>query len=572
MPSLVDGASSLGGAASVFVLCAPVAVPLAVCAAHAASGLGTLAKRRGTLPPQETDAAHGCARRAFASWAGLVSPVAILGCGAVLAATVVGQGPVTALGGVLRADALTAWMLLVVGAVALLACAASTTYLAHEHATGHATDHTTRRYRLLVHAFLGAMSLAVLAANLGVLWAAIEATTIVTAFLVGHRRTRASVEAAWKYVVVCSAGIALAFLGIVLIYYAARAEGIPEANALDWPTLVAHADRLDPATMRLGTALIVLGFGAKAGLVPLHAWLPDAHSQAPAPVSALMSGVLLSVAFAAILRGKVIADAALGPGFAQTLLAGTALLTLALAAALLLHQGDYKRMLAYSSMEHMGLIALGAAIGTPLALAATLLHIAGHGLAKTVAFCTSGDILHLYRTTRIGRVRGLLARAPAPAATFGLAVVALLGFPPFSLFASELGIARAGFAADFGWPTALALLLVLTSFAALALRTAHMVLGRQLAPAEGARIPVPAGAPGGPPAPQPEPAHPALESSTESSTEPGPVSADDAPPVRLGTGLGLPLALGLLACAALGITTGPLTDLLSTAAAITGRH
>lgn len=488
-------------------LAVPVAVPLATAGVHAAFR-----------------------RRALCAWTGLLSPCAVLAAGVVLARAVLSGGaPPTAFRGVLRADALSVWILLVVGAVAALAGAAAPAYLAGERAAGRADAATARRYQVLVHAFLGAMCAAVLAADLGVLWVAIEATTIVTAFLVGHRRTRASVEAAWKYVVICSAGIALAFLGIVLLYYAARAAQIPEAQALDWPALVAHADRLDPSVTRLATALVVLGFGAKAGLVPLHAWLPDAHSQAPAPVSALMSGVLLSVSFTAVLRCKAVADRVLGPGYTRTLLAATALLTLALAVALLLAQRDYKRMLAYSSMEHMSLIALGAAVGTPLAMSAALLHIAGHGLAKTVAFCASGHVLQLRGTTRIGRVRGLLARAPGLGAAFGLSVLALLALPPSGLFASELGLARAAFAARFGWAAAVVLLLVLTAFAALAARTAAMLLG-------GVRL-----APGTP-----------------------------AVPVRLGPAAGLPLFLGLAACAALGVAAGPLTDLLS-AAALPGR-
>ncbi|WP_256725878.1 proton-conducting transporter membrane subunit [Streptomyces sp. IMTB 2501] len=237
--------------------------------------------------------------------------------------------------------------------------------------------------------------------------------------------------------------------------------------------------------------------------------------------------MLLSVAFAAILRYRVIADAALGVGFTRVLLAGIALLTLTLAAGLLLAQRDYKRMLAYSSMEHMSLIALATAIGSPLALSAALLHIAGHGLAKSAAFCASGRILHLTGTTRIGRVRGLLAQAPSLGGAFGITVVALMAFPPFSLFASELGIARAGFAAgtDLAWATSAALLLVLAAFAALAARTARMLLG---------------------PAPS-RPAGPA---------EPGI----------------WPLVLGLMACAALGTTTGPLTDLLHAAAQAIGGH
>ncbi|MBB4893615.1 hydrogenase-4 component F [Streptomyces olivoverticillatus] len=489
------------------LLTAPVAGPLLASAAYAA-------RRR------PARAAGGPA-----AWLGLLSPLTILLCGAALAVTVPAHGAATAYGRMLRADALSVWMLLAIGAVATLACAASPGYLAREDAD----PPTVRRYHVLVHAFLAAMSAAVLAANLGVLWTAIEATTILTAFLVGHRRTRACVEAAWKYVVICSAGIALAFLGTVLLYYAARQAGISEASALDWPALAARADRLDPAVVRLGTGLVVLGFGAKAGLAPLHAWLPDAYGQAPAPVAALMSGVLSSVAFTGLLRYKVIADAALGSGYTRVLLAGLALLTLALAAALLLGQRDHQRMLAYSSMEHMALIALGAAVGTPLAAVAVLLHILGHGLAKTVAFCASGHIVRLRGTSRIGRVRGLLAEAPALGTAFALAVIALLGLPPFALFAAELGLARAGFAAGPYCAAALAaaLALVLTSFAALGIRTARMLLG----PPPGGR-----------------------------------------PPVRLGAVAGLPLAAGLLGCAALGTATGPLTRLLTAAAAIIGGH
>ncbi|EST36598.1 proton-conducting transporter membrane subunit [Streptomyces roseochromogenus] len=527
--------------ASALLLCAPPAVPLLAAGAYALTGLRTRStaaavttalseaqqatSAQGYVVVAETPEPVKVPQRPVRDWAGLVSPAAILTCGSLLATDVIAGEPRRAFSGLLRADALTAWMLLVVGSIALIACGSAPAYLRSERDAGRAGDRSVWRYHVLVQAFLAAMCLAVVTANLGVLWVAVEATTIVTAFLVGHRHTRASVEAAWKYVVVCSAGIALAFLGTVLLYYAARQAGIAEAWALDWPTLVARADRLDPAVTRLGITLVVLGFGAKAGLIPLHAWLPDAHSQAPAPVSALMSGVLLSVAFAAVLRYRVIADAALGVDFTRILLAGIALLTLALAAGLLLAQRDYKRMLAYSSMEHMSLIALATAIGSPLALSAALLHIAGHGLAKSVAFCASGRILQLTGTTKIGRVRGLLARTPAPAGMFGLAVVALMAFPPSSLFASELGIARAGFLADSGlaWATAVAFLLVLVAFAALAVRTARILLG---------------------PAPAP-------------------------PACREGAAV-WPLAVGLAACAALGMSLGPLTDLLHAAAKAIG--
>jgi hydrogenase-4 component F len=321
------------------------------------------------------------------------------------------------------------------------------------------------------------MLLAVLAANVGVLWVAIEATTVVTTFLVGHRRTKGALEASWKYIVICSVGIALAFLGTVLVYLAAVHAGGHSAGALDWTSLMAHAPHLDPSVLRLGFALVVLGYGTKVGLAPMHSWLPDAHSQAPAPVSALMSGVLLTVAFYAILRFKAVTDFALGPGFSRTLLVTVGLLSLAIAASLLLAQRDYKRMLAYSSIEHMGLIALGAAAGIPLAIAAVLLHILGHGLTKSVLFLTSGEIMAAEETSRIDGVRSLLARRPTLGGTFGVGLVALLGLPPFSLFASELLMARAEFQVGLGWAAVAAVAAMVIIFVAVAGHARHMLLG-----------------------------------------------------------------------------------------------
>jgi hydrogenase-4 component F len=488
------------------LLLAPIAAPLPAAALYAVAGW-----------------------RRITAHAGTAAAVAILACGIVLAVRVTRTGPLDALGGWLHADALSAFLLLVIGAVATLACAASPGYLAAEHTSG--TGGSRRRYGVLVSCFLAAMCLGALAGNLGLAWIAIEATTIVTAFLVGHRHTRAAIEAAWKYTVICSVGIALALLGIVVLYDAARHAGLSEATALNPRVLTAHARALDPAVTRMATAFVILGFGAKAGLAPLHAWLPDAHSQAPAPVSALMSGVLLAVAFAQILRIKQIADAALGPAFARTLLLIAGLATLALAALLLLAQRDYKRMLAYSSMEHMGLIAVAAAIGTRLALAALLLHIAGHALAKTVAFTASGHLLHTEHTTRIDRIEALTSRHPALAGILAASILALLGLPPFSLFASELGIARAGFAAGLGIPVAAAFLLALLAFAALARHTASMLLGGDDQPG---------GRTGG--------------------------RADAAGTARLSLTARTPLVVGLVTVAALGITAWPITTLLNLAA------
>jgi hydrogenase-4 component F len=487
---------------TLMLLLTPVGLPLAAALGYAVAGW----------------------RTRTTAWLGVLT-TALVGVDALaLAVGITRRGPVHTAAGLLRADALSAWMLLGVAAVALLACWASPTYLV----AAHESRRRARWYGVLLHLFIAAMATAVLAGNLGILWVAVEATTIVTAFLVGHHRDRPALEAAWKYVVICSAAIAIAFLGLILLYDAAKHAGLSGEDAMDWATLTGQAHRLDPAVTRLGAGLAVIGFGAKAGLVPLHAWLPDAHSQAPAPVSALLSGVLLPVALYAVLRVKTVADPALGAGYLRTLLLILALATLALAALLLIGQRDYKRMLAYSSMEHMGLIALAAAIGSRLAVAALLLHMAGHGLAKTVAFLSSGHILHRHAGSRISDVRALATRMPLLAGLFGLAILALLGLPPAALFASELGIARAGAGAGLGWLTAAAFALVVAAFAAITAHTGRMLLGP---------VPVTTGTPGDPPA-------------------------------AFTTAAALPLIAGLLGVAALGVTLGPVADLLRAAASI----
>jgi hydrogenase-4 component F len=483
------------------LLIAPIAAPLVVAALHAAAGWRSTIAHAATL----------CA--------GLVLADAIA-----LAFKVLRDGPVIAFAGWLRADALSVFLLLGIGTIALIACATGPAYLAGGRGPDTRDARAERRYGVLVPCFLAAMALAVLAGNLGLAWIAIEATTIVTAFLVGHTGSRTALEAAWKYTVICSTGIALALLGLVFLYDAARHAGLTETDALDYTVLTAHAHRLDPGVTRMAVAFLLLGFGAKAGLAPLHSWLPDAHSQAPAPVSALMSGVLLPVAFAQILRVRQIADPVLGVDYGRTLLLIMGLGTLGLAALALIRQADYKRMLAYSSMEHMGLVAVGAAIGTPLALAAILLHIAGHGLAKAVAFTSAGQILAAEKTSRIDEIRALACRRPVLAGIFGAALLALLGFPPFSLFASEIALARAGFAAHLGPAIAAMLLLLLVAFAALASHGGRMLLGA--------------------------------------------ASPDERP--SSGSGIRIPLIIALVLLAGLGLTVWPIQTLL-TAAAQAGR-
>ena len=450
----------------------------------------------------------------------VASAVTVLACGVVLAARV-GSAQQVAMGGLLRADALSATMLIVIGVVATLTTWASIGYIGAELEDGHTDADGARLYGVLTPAFVAAMALAVCANNIGVIWVAIEATTIVTAFLVGHHRTRTALEATWKYVVICSVGIAVALLGTVLLYFAAQHAGVPDAYALNLDVLAAHAASLDPGVTRLAGGLLLIGYGAKAGLVPFHTWLADAHSQAPAPVSALMSGVLLSVAFSVLLRIKPIVDAATGPTFLRTGLVVVGLATLLVAALMLVVTGDIKRMLAYSSMENMGLIAIAAAVGTTLAIAALLLHVLAHGVGKTVLFLAGGELQAAHSSTDIADITGVVRRSRVVGGSFAVGLIVLLGLPPFAMFASELGIARSLADTRLVWVLAAAMLLVAVAFTALVRSSGRILFGA-----------APAG----------------------------------APAIAVPASVAAALLVGVATSAALGITAGPLSDLFTTAA------
>ena len=385
----------------------------------------------------------------------VAAAVVLIGGLAAFALTPDGQ---SAAGGLLRVDALTAYLLCVVGAVAVVSTGGAT------------TAEPNGRFSALMCLFLAAMSLAALADNLGVLWVAIEATTITTAFLVAHGGGRHGLEAAWKYVILGSIGVAIALLGIVLVYAATgESATLSLAQLADQPLLA-------PDIARVGLALTALGLATKAGLAPMHSWLPDAHSQAPPQVSGLMSGVLLAVAFCAILRIKVISDAALGPELMQTLLTVAGLLSLTLAAFLILTQRNYKRMLAYSSIEHMGILALGAAVGGTLAYTAVLVHILGHGVTKAGLFVVAGRILRASGTHDIRGVHSLLTLRPSLGRPWLVGTAALLGLPPFVLFFTEVAIIVAGYQRGHLLMTSLALVLLLLLFVGISRHVLDMAL------------------------------------------------------------------------------------------------
>jgi hydrogenase-4 component F len=464
------------------------------------------------------------------AWCAPAACLAVGGVGVVLAVRVLDRGPVNAFGGQLRVDALSALMIIFIGVVGSVSAAYGVAYIRTELGNEATTPKRAKLFGVLMQLTIAAMLVVVIADNLGVLWVAIETTTIASVLLVGHRRDRTSVEASWKYLVLGSVGVATALLGTVLVYFVSRHSGIDASSALRWSSLVDKAHDLDPGALRVAIGFVVVGYGTKAGLAPVHSWIPDAYSQAPAPAAALMAGVLSAMSMYALLRLKVLADIALGHGFVRTLLIAAALLSLLAAASLMATQRDYKRLLAYSSVEHMGLVALAAAIGSPLAMSAALLHLIGHGLAKSVAFCSSGELLFVTGTTRIDAVRGLLHHRPFIGATFGLSWVALLALPPFSIFASELAIVRAGVADRLVWAVAIAAVLLLVIFGAVVVHGLDMLTGEGDA-TDGHSF----------------------------TTHAGSVAA------------GIPLVGGLVVAAAIGVTIWPFARLLNTAAEVLAR-
>jgi hydrogenase-4 component F len=382
-----------------------------------------------------------------------------------------GSAP-TALGDLLRADALSALLVLCIGFVAALAAWLGPGGGEDER---DAPDQT-RRFWILTSLFTFAMLLAVTTNNVGLMWVSIEATTITSAVLISLHRTKASVEASWKYILIGSVGIALAFTGTVLGYFDFVQLAGQTGAALHWTVLVAVAPALHPSVIQLAFVFILIGYGTKAGLAPMHTWLPDAHSEAPVATSAMMSGVLLAVSLYAIVRWEAVVQASVGSAFTDRLLILLGLLSLGIAALSLVVQRNYKRMLAYSSVEHVGLICLGLALG-PLGMFAAMLHLLNHAVAKSMLFLLAGRVLVRYGTTDLARVTGLLRTMPITGRLFAAGMLAIVGLPPFGLFISELTLVRAGFAQGRPWLTAAMLALLALAFVALLGHLNRMLYG-----------------------------------------------------------------------------------------------
>ncbi len=363
-----------------------------------------------------------------------------------------------ALAGLMYVDALSGLIVLIVALVAAIAALYAVPYVRNAVGVHEIAPTEVRWFYVWIQLSIAAMFAVPLMNNLGLMWVAIETTTLTTALLVAFFRRGHSLEAAWKYLMLGAVGLGFALFGILLTYYAASHALGEAAAALDWAELRANAAALDPALMRVAFALVLIGFGTKAGLAPMHTWLPDAHGEAPTPVSVLLSGALLNCALYGVLRFHLLAAGTLGASFSSDLLLGLGAISIAVAVPFVLVQHDLKRLLAYSSVEHMGIVALAVGIGGPLGLFAAAFHMFNHSLAKTTLFVAAGALGQRYGTLRLARMRGAFEVAPLPALGLVVGTIAITGAPPFAPFASEFGIAQAGFA---GRPAALAAAVVL---------------------------------------------------------------------------------------------------------------
>jgi hydrogenase-4 component F len=352
----------------------------------------------------------------------------------------------------------------------------SASYIRHEIETGKLTLGNLRFYHAMYQALMCSMNLALLASNIGLMWVSVEVATLTTVLMVGIYRTRDSLEAAWKYFILGSVGIALALFGTILVYMAAEPVLGQGYDAMVWSSLMEHAAHFNPRLLNVAFVFLMLGYGTKVGLAPMHAWLPDAHAEGPTPISAVLSGLLLNVALYAVLRFKMLLTAnaaAVTPG---PMLVALGLASVLFAAFMLYRRDDIKRLFAYSSIEHMGVIAFAFGIGGPLANFAGLLHMAMHSLTKSAIFFAVGHIAQAKGTQKIADIRGLTQSHPTLGWSLVVGVMAICGMPPLGIFMSEFLVVSSAFARQplLAVPLVLGLLI---AFGALLMRLIGMAFG-----------------------------------------------------------------------------------------------
>lgn len=378
-------------------------------------------------------------------------------------------------------DAFNIYLIVLTCFVGLTTAIFSRPYMNHVIQEGRTNARGVRLYYALYQLFLFIMLLALSTDNLGILWMAIEGATLSTVLLVSLYRTPESIEAAWKYFILCGVGIALALFGTVLTYFAAQHVLADPETGLTWSILYQHAGQLEPSIMSLAFVFLLVGYGTKVGLVPMHQWLPDAHSEGPTPVSAVLSGLLLNVALYAVVRFKMLVDGSLAetqnPHMAGYLLMAFGLVSFLVASLFLHRQRDIKRMFSYSSIEHMGLMTFAFGLGGPLATFGALLHMLVHSLTKSAIFITVGYATLIAGTQKIEHIRGLIRVQPKVGWSLLIAVVAIAGFPPFGVFTSEFLLLTATMESQ-PWFTAALLMGLGVAFAGLFRNLHPMVFGK----------------------------------------------------------------------------------------------
>ncbi len=397
-----------------------------------------------------------------------------------LTARIIADGPAFALGKMFFIDPLNVFLVTLTAFVGLTTALFSRPYMRVERDHGKMTPNRMRLFHSMFQLFMFTMLLALTTNNMGILWVAMEAATLTTVLLVSVYRTAASLEAAWKYFILCGVGIALALFGTILLYLAANRTLGAQSDVLLWTNLNAVKTQLQPAIMSLAFVFLLVGYGTKMGLVPLHSWLPDAHAEGPTPISAVLSGLLLNVALYAVLRFKVLADGALQNGMPGKMLVGFGLLSMLVATASLSRQKDVKRMFSYSSIEHIGLMTFAFGIGGPVATYAGLLHMTVHSLVKSAIFFTVGHACQKAGTQVMADIRGLVKVSPTVGWGMLFGTLAILGMPPFGVFASEFLIVTTAMR-ELPWATPVLLLGLGVAFASIYGRVQEMVFGETTA-------------------------------------------------------------------------------------------
>lgn len=398
-----------------------------------------------------------------------------------LTARIIANGPITAYNEQFFIDPFNVFLVTLTAFVALTTALFSSPYMHNEAAHGKLSAGRLRLYHSMYQLFTFTMLLALTTNNMGILWVAMEAATLTTVMLVSLYRTPASLEAAWKYFILCGVGIAQALFGTILLYFAAERTLGTGGNALLWTHLDQSKVLLEPTVLSLAFVFLLIGYGTKVGLAPLHNWLPDAHAEGPTPVSAVLSGLLLNVALYAVVRCKVLTDGALGNHFAGNLMMGFGLLSVVVGTFSLSRQIDIKRMFAYSSIEHMGIITFAFGMGGPVASFAALLHMTMHSLTKSAIFFAVGHAAQKSGTQIMENIRGLIRTNPTVGWGLALGTFAILGMPPFGVFTSEFLILTTAMH-EHSWSTPILLISLGIAFAAIFGKIQPIVFGETTLP------------------------------------------------------------------------------------------